>query len=467
MKTLLYAVAILAALATAGPAFGGLTQYWTFDSDYSNSVSGGIEGTTVGTGVSIGTGAGESYLGGGALKISHDTASGDYLHLEGAVIPDYNPCSFTIATWYKFDDSLGTQTTDGRNFIYETFPTYTAGAGINDDGAGSRNIACYLQGETTADTVSETAGPAVNDGQWHHVVIVHDHAEGNVGSTNIYFDGFLSSILPANPVAQPITGMNIGNHRSGDGSRNWQGYIDDFAVFNGTLDDNGVMGLYYGTYTPETVPVLDGPDPPPAIPTTPLQAHWTFDSDYSSTVNNEFYQGIPHGDSYTSITNVEDEYVRGTGALKLDSGDSSGNQTYVEIPREVADVARDKQITVSAWYNYTDISGDGSDSRPYVYETAPNYSLSFGLRDDSGVKDAEWFFQGLTPGSDTTGPEITPGEWNHVVMVMDTETGRVQYYHNGELRDDTPVTGELASFGALNIGNFRNAGRQPRFRRLH
>ncbi len=452
MRTFVVSVAALVALAAPGSAFGGLMQYWTFDSDFSNSVSGGIEGTVVGSGVSIGNGADEYIRGTGSLKISHDTASGDYFNLVGAAIPDYYPCSFTITTWYKFDDTLGTQPTDDRNFLFETFPTWSAGAGLRNDG-GARDIECYFEGSDVS--VYEQNGPIVNDGQWHHLAMVYDHAEGNVGSINLYFDGILSSILASNVIRQPIAGMNIGNHRAGDGARNWQGYIDDFAVYNGTIDDAGIMGLYYGTYTPETVPVLAGPEPPPAIPSTPLQAYWTFDNNYRSVVNNEFYEGIPHGGTYTSITKTAGEFIKGTGALKLDSGPGAGNGTYVEIPREVADVTRDKQITVSAWYNYTDISGDGSDGRPYVYETSPGYSLSFGLREESGVYDAEWFFQGLTPVSDTTGPIITPGEWNHVVMVYDADVGRAQFYHNGELRDDVAVSGTLASIQGLNIGNHR------------
>ncbi len=452
MRRLTWTAATLIAVTCASTARAQLMQYWTFDGDFTNSVDGGLAGTVMGTGVSIGTGADEYRVGAGAMKIAHDTPSGDYFHVEGAVIPDYNPCAFTVTTWYKFDDTLGTQPTDARNFLFETFPTWTAGAGLRDDGTGNRDIECYFQGATTS--VYEDAGPIVNDGQWHHLAMVYDHAEGVNGSINLYFDGILTSILSSVTLAQPIAGMNIGNHRAGDGGRNWKGYIDDFAVYNGTIDDAGVMGLYFGTYTPETVPVTPGPDAPPPLPSNPLQAYWTFDTDYSSAVNNDYYQGIPHGGEFTSITNVPGEFKNGTGALKLDSGPSAGNRTFVEIPTEVADVGRDKQITVSAWYNYTDISGDGSDTRSFVWESSPGYSLSFGLRDDgAGTRDAEWWFEGLA--SDTSGPIITSGEWNHAVMVLDMDVGRAQFYHNGELRDDVPVSESIPGMTGLNIGNHR------------
>ena len=192
-----------------------------------------------------------------------------------------------------------------------------------------------------------------------------------------------------------------------------------------------------------------------SIPDTPLQAYWSFDSDYSSAVNNSYYQGTPYGGTYTSITNTAGEYIRGTGALKLDSGPSTGDTTYVDILNEVADVTRDKQITISAWYNYTDISGDGSDTRNFVWESSPDYSLAFGLRTDGTTTDAEWWFD--TALSDTSGPVITSGTWNHVVMVLDLENYRAQYYHNGVLRDDCDITGTIDAMTGFHIGNHRAA----------
>ena len=86
-----------------------------------------------------------------------------------------------------------------------------------------------------------------------------------------------------------------------------------------------MRGLYINSYTPLTVPVIEPPGPT-VLPTAPLQAHWTFDQDYSSTVHNEIYEGLPQGGAYTSITNAADTFVRGTGALRLDSGPVVGQR---------------------------------------------------------------------------------------------------------------------------------------------
>ena len=42
-----------------------------------------------------------------------------------------------------------------------------------------------------------------------------------------------------------------------DGSRDFDGFIDDVAVYHGVLTPEAVAGLYDGTYTPETVPIAD------------------------------------------------------------------------------------------------------------------------------------------------------------------------------------------------------------------
>ncbi len=446
-KQLMACVVVAAAMAAGGPALGGLAHYWTFDADVSNSVAGGLDGVIVGEGVSITSVADEFVRGSGGLKIDHDTPGGDYVHIEGAVIPAFDPTAFTIATWYKFDGSLGSQATDSRNFLWETVPNWTSGVGLRND-AGARDLEWFFNGTPTI--VQTTTGPVVNDDQWHHVAIVYD----NQGDTaRMYHDGAPHTTVAANTLLQPTTGLNIGNHRAGDGGRNWSGFVDDFAVFDGTLDDAGVAGLYDGTYTPETVPVTSGPPAPGPIPTGAPVAYWTFDDDFSSEVNNDFFAGVPEGGEFTRISTAAEAKI-GTGALKLDSGPQGGNGTYVDIQREVADVARDKQITVSAWYKFEDTGEDGSDGRNFVWESAPGYSLSFGLRDDAGTRDAEWWFHVIA--NDTSGPEITPGEWNHVVMVLDQDAELMQFYHNGALRDEVATGGNLIPvMSGFHIGNHR------------
>lgn len=190
-----------------------------------------------------------------------------------------------------------------------------------------------------------------------------------------------------------------------------------------------------------------------------LTAWWTFDSDYSSEVNNDLYQGIPIGEPFTSITNQDGEYVRGAGGLKLDNGPGSGNRNYVIIDNEVfPDGAQ--VFTIVAWYKYEDITPTGSDSRNSIWETVPSFSASFGLRLNNDRRDAEWFYELASGGNlnNDDGPIVNDGQWHHVAMVWNRTDRIIKYYHDGRLRDASPLAADVPDLkptARLNIGNHR------------
>ena len=124
-----------------------------------------------------------------------------------------------------------------------------------------------------------------------------------------------------------------------------------------------------------------------------LLAHWTFDVDYSSSVNNDLYQGKPVGGSSVQIIQDRRVVKVGKGALRLSSGSVSGNKTFVAIRNPLFGYNNAEVFTVVAWYRYEDLSSDGSDDRNFVWESTPGYSLAFGLRQEGGQRDAEWWFQ--------------------------------------------------------------------------
>lgn len=248
MRQALLAIVAVVTVAANLPAFGGLTSYWTFDTDLTNSVGGAPNGTAVGTGVSITTTAGERKVGAGGLRIAHDTASGDFVDFTTPVLPTSNPAVFTITTWYKYQD-IGSQATDSRNFLWETVPDWTSGAGLRLSGA-NRDLEWYFLG--APGSVTDTSGPVVNDGNWHHLAVVWNK---NTGRAKYYHDGTLrdNKAIGGNDLVQTQTGMHIGNHRDGNGTRNWDGFIDDMAIFDEELPALSIAGLASGKYTVATV----------------------------------------------------------------------------------------------------------------------------------------------------------------------------------------------------------------------
>lgn len=190
-----------------------------------------------------------------------------------------------------------------------------------------------------------------------------------------------------------------------------------------------------------------------------LLAHWPFDEDYASMVNDDLYRGQPNGGSFIGVINDSLIVRVGAGALRLDSGPRSGNGTYVSVPNPLFGYRGAEVFTVVAWYRFEDLSDDGSDNRNFVWESKPGYSLAFGLRSDGGDRDAEWWFQTGSGSAvnDTTGPIVAPGEWSHVAMIWNKARGRCKFYHDGSLRDDVaiPSGAELEIMTGFHIGNHR------------
>ena len=190
-----------------------------------------------------------------------------------------------------------------------------------------------------------------------------------------------------------------------------------------------------------------------------LLAHWSFDEDYSSSVNNDLYKGNPIGKPAVHVIHDSRLAKVGKGALRLDSGSVSGKRSFVSIRNPLFGYYNAEIFTIVAWYRYKDLSGDGSDDRNFVWESTPGYSLAFGLQNEMGQRDAEWWFETASHSSvsERTGPIIETDEWYHVAMVWNQSSGRCKFYHNGVLKDNVliPEGEELEEMTGFHIGNHR------------
>jgi alkaline phosphatase D len=191
-----------------------------------------------------------------------------------------------------------------------------------------------------------------------------------------------------------------------------------------------------------------------------LIAHWPFDENFSSTVNNSLYQGYPSGSSHVGIGAPENGPAVGKGALRLASGQKSGDRTFVEIRHPLYGLHGYDTLTITAWYRLEDLGHDGMDARNFVWESTPSYSLAFGLRaGPDNRRDAEWWFltRAHTAYSDVDGPIIEPGIWHHAAMVWNRPEGHCRFYHDGELKDEVSLDPghELEWMTGFHIGNHR------------
>ncbi len=536
--TLVCLVVLMAAWSTT-QGKDGLVAYWPFDTDFSNA-----EGTAAYDGTPSGTAQISSEdvkVGIGALKIDDDTATANHVTAMGNFVGPA-PVVNTVVGWYKYSDISG-DGSDARNFIWETQPTYSLSFGIRD-GSDGKYSQWYFDTESGAINGS---GPTVDDDRWHHATVVWNSIRGHI---KYYHDGALQATVAIDKDNNPDlnqAGFNIGTHRSADGGRNWDGYLDDIAIFSVELSEDQVAALYNDSETinpsnvltevPALKPTLLSPVDMTAyikdviltwdtsmvatwafdvyLGTDPnvltvvasgiadsnyvpvdlvegqtyywkvsaasevgtaespiayftiyknqgLVAYWPFDADYTNAQGDSRFDGVEIDDA-NCVDISSDVVARGAGALMINDNDPL-THGLVQI-QDSPFFAGQKTLSIIGWYKYTDIAGDGSTERPYVFESGPSHTISFGTRlEADGLDAGEWYFLGNPGFSDTTGPidpEMT--NWHHVALIYNAVQGSASFYFDGQLHDHVEgapyeeLGDGLAALDVLNIGDYRGA----------
>ena len=111
-------------------------------------------------------------------------------------------------------------------------------------GAGEGLVDIYLRGPNGDSTTASTS--RVNDGDWHHVVGVYDADDSQV---RLYVDGLLEGSSSASPGAYGTNSAPLLLARHG--GRNYQGLIDEFAIYRSALTGNEVFHHYRLGVVPE------------------------------------------------------------------------------------------------------------------------------------------------------------------------------------------------------------------------
>ncbi len=100
----------------------------------------------------------------------------------------------------------------------------------------------------------------INDGNWHHYVLVVSNSAGTVNSLKLYKDG--ASVCTDTTVGSIATGNGVAKislGQRGDGNY-FNGILDDLKIYNKILIDSEILTLYNTTPTsPPTIslPILD------------------------------------------------------------------------------------------------------------------------------------------------------------------------------------------------------------------
>jgi hypothetical protein len=267
----------------------GLVAYWSFDGNLQDSIrtAHGTARGPVPVGYETRAGFGQS------LKLNGT----NFVEITGSSNTlRFASNSLSIAGWFRvdtFDKSWQALIAKGENLNYR----------IARNSAGN-NIA-YAGG------VAEGANdvPPITNG-WHHFVAVTDASKAKFG-TALYIDGIIRGInTNAAVLAAGTANLFIGENPEAL-NRQWNGGIDDIALWSRVLTPDEIALLYNGgTGRPlSAIPSLTGPVPSPALitqvaetggdneATDTIVAKWTGQTFPVSVVDEPFI-GAAIGTSY-------------------------------------------------------------------------------------------------------------------------------------------------------------------------
>src|SRR6266480_910358 len=205
----------------------GLVAYWNFDGTLLDSID-GFHGTQRGS-LPIPFVDGKAGFG-KAIKLNGED---QFVEITGGAPDDlaFAGGSMSIAGWFKGD-------------AFDTDWQALVAKGEGNNWRVHRRAS--EQGMAYSGGLADTpTGKSVNDGNWHHFVAISDAAGVEFG-TALYIDGNQDAIN-AGAAALDVNGSRvlIGENPGARG-REWEGEIDDLAIWNRVLTTNEIAMLYAG-----------------------------------------------------------------------------------------------------------------------------------------------------------------------------------------------------------------------------
>ena len=412
-----------------------ILAYWKFDdTSWSDSTGNGHSLTRVNdNNVSIGQGIINGDANFNGVNANPTGGGGTYLTTDGTFLSPggVQQSEYSASVWVK------TTTTP---FVIETVTGSNWGGGtIALDINGQVTPAVWWGDNSGSSFDRFTAGPIVNDGNWHHIVFTWN-AYGNL---TLYVDGVLEHQQASAGNLANVDVNNISFNSNADGTYNTGSAceIDECGVWNRELTQAEVTALYntgagltypFGGNTRPAFIKFKGSQSSSSTLTDSILAYWNLDNDGSGGVS--LVDSTGNSNTLTNNNGV----TLGTGIIAGDAVFNGNN--YLETTASFQDTT---PLTLSAWIKY---SGTGPWSG-----IGTGYPAHFRLL---GI-DGDLYFQapdGAT--ANTTGGAYNDGAWHYVVGVADGTN--IYLYVDGSLAATTAnsSTGTDLPFLIGNGGDF-------------
>lgn len=193
----------------------------TFDSS-ANPSGPGFTGNVAFTSTTLGTSDRNALLAGKALNLVSDRNDAITVPLGTTELGN----SFTISAWTWL--APGASNTQTRFHAFETKDTGNFDVSWGTAAGSSVNYLGYLA------TGSSIPANNLAKNAWHHVVHVFS-SDGTNTTLTQYVDGAKTGTLTATTASMAFTGLYFGKSRDGTSGRNWDGMIDEVAIWKRAL----------------------------------------------------------------------------------------------------------------------------------------------------------------------------------------------------------------------------------------
>ncbi|MBN2376270.1 MAG: hypothetical protein JXD22_07710 [Sedimentisphaerales bacterium] len=243
-KVFIFAAALMAMMLLSSTAGANLVGYWNFESNFwptsggagllatpvAGSPTPGVAGGQVGNCVYFNDATNDSL----GLPVGFGTGTGT-----GASLGD----DFSISAWYNLQPIEGN--TSARFFVFEQYSGYDLSYGVRDlDSDGVDDGQAYTQGGYNTPQNFIDAGTQFT---WHHVLATYD-SDGTYTTITYWIDGVKQTT--ATPLGDESVDIGdvaiiIGDCRAtSTDDRDWDGLIDEVAVWNHALSDVEAEAVY-------------------------------------------------------------------------------------------------------------------------------------------------------------------------------------------------------------------------------
>ena len=132
-----------------------------------------------------------------------------------------------------------------------------------------------------------------------------------------------------------------------------------------------------------------------------LLAHWPFDEDYSSSVNNDLYQGRPKGGSLVSI--IHSKQIAKVGGARGWTAELSRAKNFRRHSQPALGYRNAEVFSVVAWYRQEDLSETGR-IRDILFGNPHRVILGFRLREENANRMQRVSDRFTQLVSDSSGP---------------------------------------------------------------